>query len=373
LLGAAKADFALSTITGPARVVTIRRTALTTRALSIRGRQDLNAFKKVTINRFQWDEAVRPVLQQEQFDLRSPINRALMDQGSANQIIEWIGLALEQSFIDAGYGPTASFPDPTLPFVPTDLADLDLWLDASDSATLVLDGGSGVERWLNKTTNTFHASQHVLAEQPTLTAAGLNGLDVIDFDGTADHLTLPLPAVNDWTLFVVGKYLFSGLSDRGSWLSAAGFDGSFGGIDARVFQNAAITTAGLLYSTVAGEDRIGTSALADDTWAILEYDEKLDHSGTVRAGWNVGFGGNDLETIYNGSTLNDGWDPTRQLFGESPPILASIGRYLGSINGATDGPAYLHGSVAELLLYTRVLSEDERASVRAYLRGKWAL
>jgi len=372
LIGVARADFALSTITGPARTVTLRRTARGIRTLSIIGRQDWNTWKKVSINRFQWDEAVRPVLKDERWQPSNPLIRNLIDTGRSDQVVEWIALALEQSFIDAGYGPPAGFPVGQAPFSPSDLGGLDTWLDASDASTIVLN--PDVERWGNKA-NSWHASNHVPAEQPTLSPASLNGLDTIAFDGIDDHFTIPLPAVSDYTLFVVGRFEPSA-SDRGSWLSAAGFDGSFGGIDARVFQDAASPPGqpyGAMYQKVAGIDRVSTAVLTPSTWALIEYDEVIGHAGPVRVGFNVGFGGSDLEEVYTASTLNDAWDPSRQLFGESPPILASIGRYLGSINGATDGPAYLEGSIAELLLYTRVLSDDERTSVRSYLRAKWAI
>ncbi|MFM5962620.1 MAG: hypothetical protein ACKOQ2_36645 [Dolichospermum sp.] len=73
----------------------------------------------------------------------------------------------------------------------------DLWLDAADSSTIILNG-STVSQWRDKSGNERHATQATAANQPVYQATGLNGRPTIGFDGTNDALlssfSLALPA-----------------------------------------------------------------------------------------------------------------------------------------------------------------------------------
>jgi hypothetical protein len=62
-----------------------------------------------------------------------------------------------------------------------------LWLDASDSATITLVSGA-VSQWNDKSGNNRHATQTVSASRPTVATAALNGLDGLNFDGSNDFL-----------------------------------------------------------------------------------------------------------------------------------------------------------------------------------------
>lgn len=67
--------------------------------------------------------------------------------------------------------------------------DTELWLDASDSSTIALNG-STISQWSDKSGNGNHASQATKGAQPAITSAGLGGLDVANFDGVDDYLAL---------------------------------------------------------------------------------------------------------------------------------------------------------------------------------------
>jgi len=318
----------------------------------------------VAVNQKQWDTAVAPVL--ESFDMHSPLNRRLLEN-NAGQILDVLGASLEASFIRAGYGPPPhTFPVAPVPFVPSDLEQLVGWFDAGDSSTILLEGPSGVRRWANKITN-VHASQQVVVDQPQVVTADLNGRDVISFNGTNQYLTLPLRAVAGFTLFVVGKYQVTG-SAIGTWMAATGFEGSFGGPDCRIHQDGSGAPSGTPVMAVKAVDYVPTSlALGGNTYGIVEYAESIEGGGTL----TVGVDGS-VASIFTGDTTDDHWDPSRELFGQSPPILAAIGRRNAGINGAASYD-YLEGSIAEIVLYERVLSDEERAFVRSYLQTAWGL
>jgi hypothetical protein len=62
-----------------------------------------------------------------------------------------------------------------------------LWLDAADASTVTTVSGN-VSQWNDKSGNSRHVAQGTAGSRPAYTSAGLNGLNVITFDGTADHL-----------------------------------------------------------------------------------------------------------------------------------------------------------------------------------------
>ena len=64
-----------------------------------------------------------------------------------------------------------------------------LWMDASDSATITLNG-STISQWADKSGNGKHASQATASAQPALITSGLGGLNVAEFDGIDDYLSL---------------------------------------------------------------------------------------------------------------------------------------------------------------------------------------
>lgn len=65
-----------------------------------------------------------------------------------------------------------------------------LWLDANDSGTITESTGA-VDQWSDKSGNARHATASATT-RPIVTAAGLNGKNVITFDGTNDVLTATL-------------------------------------------------------------------------------------------------------------------------------------------------------------------------------------
>ena len=81
-------------------------------------------------------------------------------------------------------------------FTPADLTGLQLWLDASDSSTVLnsispntpATDGQTVRRWLDKSGNDLHAEQSTAANQPLLDADGQNSKGVLTFDGVNDYL-----------------------------------------------------------------------------------------------------------------------------------------------------------------------------------------
>lgn len=82
-------------------------------------------------------------------------------------------------------------------FAPTDLSNLTLWLDASDTSTLyqntlcttaVSSDGDPVGCWQDKSGNSRHVVQAIAGNKLTYKTSIQNGLSILRGDGTADRL-----------------------------------------------------------------------------------------------------------------------------------------------------------------------------------------
>jgi len=244
-----------------------------------------------------------------------------------------------------------------------------VYLDASDASTITVAGG-GVERWGDKSTIENDAVQSVLASRPTVAPASLNGLDTIRFDaGLSQFMDIPtLKKRADWHLFVVGRFFTNLANPRGTFVGAMGFDGSFGGIEGKIYQDSSVRPEGTPFTFVNPSEvaMIGTT-LPTGVFGILEWRETISGTGTVSIGVNA-----FDQQVFSGNTSDEFWDPTRQTFGEPIPLPASVGRSNWGVNPARTFD-YLDGNIGQVLLYPRVLAEGERVQVLNVLRAKWGL
>lgn len=240
----------------------------------------------------------------------------------------------------------------TVAFSPTSVANLELWLDGSDAATLYdsTSGGSlvaadgAIARWEDKSGNFRHATQGVLANRPTRKTATQNGLDVARFTGghwlvSTDFYT------QDITIFVVSK--------------------------------AAKATQVLLSKYSASDQRREYYLAYLDTDGVEFAKNEDGLSGSSHQTLNKSFVGTNcrlLECWKSGTSGEIGFDGN-----QSPGTFATAGVFdgpnpwtIGSHSGSASGLYPLNGDVAEVLIYSRALNAAERENVRDYLQAKWA-
>jgi hypothetical protein len=62
-----------------------------------------------------------------------------------------------------------------------------LWLDAADASTITESGGA-ISQWNDKSGNSRNVAQDTALRRPTYTFAGLNGLNIITFNGSNNQL-----------------------------------------------------------------------------------------------------------------------------------------------------------------------------------------
>jgi len=223
-----------------------------------------------------------------------------------------------------------------VPFLPTDIAGLQLWLDANDASTLFQDaakttpagGGDVVGAWADKSGQGNDATQATTANKPTVSAAAINGINAILGDGTDDELDISVGPLTVETIFAVVTNNSSG-SDR----TVLGVNASF-----------------RLRFPATGTNEI-------------EY-----RYNAVNASISAGFteaNANIFRAIYNGTqsnlSVNDGIPDTQ--------ITAQAGHTWGQV---FSGPTrYFSGLMGELLIYDSALSVGNIALILDYLKNKW--
>ena len=234
----------------------------------------------------------------------------------------------------------------TSSFVPTDLANLALWLDASVAGDFTYSSGSVVSQWNDKSGNARHASQGNTSFQPGRTGT-INSLATVVFDGTNDFLSCALPTAvvtsGPWTAFAVVRPL-SVAGDR-NILDSDGTrrTAQFLRTSGTAAQSIPFNTAGSPFTDAAG--------VTLSTSTNYQFTARLD--ATTIETW--------VDNSSNGATA---------VTGSLQVSNASSLLGIGCTNPASPSQ-YWNGHIAEVAIYDAALSTTDRESVQTYLRTKW--
>jgi hypothetical protein len=211
---------------------------------------------------------------------------------------------------------------------------LHLWL-RSDAGLSAPHGGR-VPQWLDQSGNGRHATMGTTARQPFHFTGALNGHGVVRFFG-AESLSLSiLSQPTHFSVFVVGKN--NKTTESFSMILGPGGNSP---------------NNQLRWENGSQALFVGTG----NNFPIIR--SSIGNTRTYHA----------LSARYNGSTMSvyrDGGLRSSHNFVTSGPwILASVGSWYSS--------EFMQGDLAEVVVYDRALSENERLSVNAYLRSKYNL
>jgi hypothetical protein len=278
-------------------------------------------------------------------------------------------------FATGGGGPT---------FSPSDLTGLELWLDASDSSTVLnsispdtpATDGQAIRRWLDKSGNDRHAEQTTGANQPLLDADGLNSKGVLTFDGINDRLVLGdiLDSVitDASAKFEIYCVAAQGTTHTGTILSKYG-DSSQSENERQIIARVASDKVQFVASYDKTSNNItvaaGSTTLVDDDFFIAKfgYDatQAADGAGagsTARMNFFVNAVEETKSLIAGFGTLSNIDDGTAQLA-------------IGAQSGTTDTSAssFFDGPIAEVLFFSGIQTEENRQKLEGYLAHKWAL
>jgi hypothetical protein len=239
------------------------------------------------------------------------------------------------------------------------IANLALWLDAQDGATLfdAQSGGSlvaadgSVGRWVDKSGGGRNVTQGTANNRPVLKTGIVNGRNVLRFNGTS-HILFGADTTSDlpfpYSLFAV----YQSSDTAGSIVSSTRTSGGF--VAEVIRKSAANTLQGLQQNgSTNGE---ATVAAADASWHVAE----IVYSGTASS--------LTFTVRANGGTTSD-MTTARARDASAATRALNIGGVISG-GGFIDG---LQGDIAEVVAYGRTLSAAELSRVRQYLGKRYGI
>jgi len=228
-----------------------------------------------------------------------------------------------------------------------------LWLDAADSSTITL-SGSSVTQWNDKSGNGYNVSQGNAANQPAIISFGLNGLDVIDFDGSNDVLTR---GATNLARNITGGTVYC--------VYAHDVVPTTGQIAIKIAQSATVTRQ--VVSGFSGKIRAGGRTLDNDSFQFVLGSRDIIAAEFIIATGLFVYSNTDLFVYFNkaldGSLLSYQSNTTT-----SNTASGNLG-----IGASEDATEPFNGKIAEILVFHTAHTAQQRTAVWSYLANKWGL
>lgn len=256
-------------------------------------------------------------------------------------------------------------------FNPRSIAGLKLWLDASDSTTITLNG-SNVSEWRDKSgAGSPAAAQATAASQPAFNATGVNGRGSIDFDATESLAFASSTASFNYlhnatggTMLIVWKPDTSSNPDAIRWLLNNSNNSSANtGISLSFDDRSSVSRNNRISMIVnRGASGVSTSSVvsnndfiaAADAFCLLSV--VCDNANATA--------GNRLFLYHNGTSSGVANTLTNAASTGNATTNLTIGNF-----GGGGSPA----SVAEMIFYEGVLTSANRSRVEKYLGKKYGI
>ena len=232
-------------------------------------------------------------------------------------------------------------------FIPTNIANCTLWLDAADATTFTYSSGTSIATWRDKATGIF-GSNTSPTNQPTLVSSSQNGNSTVFFDAAAALKYIDIPP---WSFGTTSRSLFIVMKNIASAVNSNVLGGYPHWLWDRVNGNNANvwTMVGIL------QIRPG------DVIYFMPRNEYLIigiiYSSPTMTAYQTG------SQVLNYTSLSSFFDATN-------------GYRLGALNNGDDSapfPYRLYGNIAEVITYNTSVSTLQRQQVEGYLAWKWGL
>ena len=232
-------------------------------------------------------------------------------------------------------------------FSPSDIANLELWLDASDASTINFGVDPNISTWEDKSGKGNDANQVTASAQPDLVTAELNSLDTVDYaHGVNSMLVDYASGLNptEFTLFILANVDLSASSSGTFSLMSSTFNGGFN-INMGTSNNVA---------RLAQADTTNTTLNPGYNFIVNNW-----YLITLRS-----TGASDTELKYQGiEVASNTFDVT---------YATDRGLYVGAYYVNTLSGSLEHGGdIAECIFYSSALSQGDQDSVVTYIQEKW--
>ena len=253
-----------------------------------------------------------------------------------------------------------------VPFTPTNLPDLQLWLPAD---RINQANNTAVATWSDQSGNGYDATQGGSAARPTYIASGLNGLPVVRFDGTDDRLSIPSSTAtfkflhsDVSTVFIVAKA--GTVADPNTRYGILGTNAN------STLQNGLMIT----YDDRASQgfnNAINSGITNATSWVSLNLENNYFAANTFQILTVRSDPANATlldRSIYN---LNGGVDEKNNT--QNLTLSTSNAGYNFEIGSTGNFTLPFLGDIAEIIVYNRALNTSELAQVHKYLSMKWGI
>ena len=249
-----------------------------------------------------------------------------------------------------------------LPFLPSKIAGLELWLDADDSDTLTING-SDVITWTDKSTSSNDVTQPTASFRPTISSGIQNGRNGVEFDGNDNYLLLDsTPSLNGNIGEVFVVYKTDQLDYSGRLFATCTSSATEGGTDfaASSSSDQSPDNPG---PQVTDSDPVGADTLViGETTPLTTTEAFIAHFTSDGADWAI-----SINNIVQGLEVRI--DNTGNWFGDRSPDRLSIGAAAFSTT-----VLFYDGKIFEILVYDGVnLTSGQRQDVHTYLANKWGV
>lgn len=237
-------------------------------------------------------------------------------------------------------------------FTPSNVSNLVLWLDANDAATISKNGSNQVSTWTDKSGLGNTVTQGTDANKPVWTDATLNGKPVLVFTKASSNYmakTSPtsLSGMQKISIYSVIKYNNT--------------------TDVHVAFCLDDVTSGRSWAPDFG---------GGATLTHMYYESPVDSVYFSTTGTTAGY--RLFKTTYNGATgvstiafgsnsASDSSMTPSSLRSQTIPFAVGV-EYS---SGSPDVNRYLDGGIAEIIIYTDILSSSDDSNVQNYLSNKW--
>jgi hypothetical protein len=225
-------------------------------------------------------------------------------------------------------------------FNPKSISGLLAWYDASDAASVTLNG-SNISQLTDKSGNSRNATQSTFVQQPASVAAVQNGRSICRFNGTSrnDELVVSIPMTSAVTLFWLGTPT-TGKND--TYLVCGSGSGGKPSLISRYLLGSPSVRRDYAYFGGGGD--VAVIATSASGFSVVAYT-------LVDGGSTIGYINGTQTVTYTQSGTMSGLNIIRL--------------------GSTGSSAYANADLGEFLVWNRVLSTAERQRVERYLGRKW--
>jgi hypothetical protein len=223
-----------------------------------------------------------------------------------------------------------------------------LWLDASDSTTVLAGSSDNVYQWSDKSGDSNHVTQDTASAQPLTDSKTIGGNNTIYFDGSNEMST----ATNFFGANIVDAHIFIVQKlDTVLATNQVGFSLSGSATDANRWQSHSPLENGTVYLDCGGNS--GGARISTGSWGVINEEMIASFNCSVT---------DSVQEIWK-----NGYKSQNNSSGQTVATAGNI--FIGSGVSAS----FMRAQYGEVIVINGTLSTDTRQKTEGYLAWKWGL